>query len=214
MFSALRLTAHRSVVGGTSAHHRPTQASALRCISGTLAVLALFGGAAACGGDDKGPALSAAEFAEQANAICVAGDEELEEAGQDLVKGGQPKTQEIADFFTDKAVPIARRKLDQIEKLSPPADQRDAVEDMLAAGREAIDEVDEGLEEDPVAYLNEKGPDPFDDFDEMARELSLDRCASQPQPLPGAEGPTTTTTAPATTETTATPGTTATTTGQ
>lgn len=176
---------------------------------GTLVVLVLIGGAAACG-DDEGPALSAAEFTEQANAICVAGDEELEEAGQNLVKGGQPKTQEIADFFTDKAVPIARRKLDQIEKLNPPADQQESVEEMLAAGREAIDEVSDGLEEDPVAYLNEKGPDPFDDFDEMARELGLDKCASQPQPLPGGET-TTTTAPPATTDTTPTPETTATT---
>ncbi|MGH9036827.1 MAG: hypothetical protein ACRD0O_13770 [Acidimicrobiia bacterium] len=166
----------------------------MRRIAGTLAVLALLGGTAACGGDDKGPALSAEEFVKQANAACVAGDEELEKAGEDLVKSGQPKTQEIADFFLDKAVPIARRKLDQIEDLNPPADKRAAVKDMLAAGREAIDEVAEGLGDDPEAYLNEKGPDPFDDFDEMAREMGLDRCASQAEPLPGEGDPTTTTT--------------------
>jgi hypothetical protein len=162
-----------------------------------------MGGAAACGGDDKGPALSAEEFAKQANAACVAGDEELEKAGADLVKGGQPKTQEVADFFLDEAVPIARRKLDQIENLNAPVDQRAAVKDMLAAGREAIDEVADGLKEDPEAYLSEKGPDPFDDFDEMARELGLDRCASQAEALPGEGDQSTTTTAPAATDTTA-----------
>jgi hypothetical protein len=160
-----------------------------------LAVLALLLGGAACG---DGP-LSAEEFAKQANAACVAGDQELETAGQELAKSGQPTTQQIADFFLQKAVPIARRKLDQIEKLKPPADQQEAVKDMLAAGREAIDEVSDGLKEDPEAYLTAKGPDPFADFDEMARELKLTRCASQ-EPLPGGEGgATTTTTSPTST---------------
>ncbi|MGH9037603.1 MAG: hypothetical protein ACRD0O_17740, partial [Acidimicrobiia bacterium] len=101
----------------------------MRRIAGTLAVLALMGAGAACGGGDEGPALTADEFVKQANAVCVAGDEELEKAGEDLVQSGQPKTQEIADFFLDTAVPIARRKLDQIEDLNPPADKRAAVKD-------------------------------------------------------------------------------------
>ncbi|MGH9041265.1 MAG: hypothetical protein ACRDZ3_13655 [Acidimicrobiia bacterium] len=172
----------------------------------TLVVLLLIAAAPACGGgDDKGPPLSDEAFLEQANAACVAGDAELEKAGEDLVSSGQPKTEEIANFFLDEAVPIARRKLDQIEDLSPPANKAEVVEEMLAAGREAIDEVSEGLEEDPGGYLTEKGPDPFDDFDEMARELGLDKCASVAQPLPGEGDPATTTTTAATTpETTAT----------
>jgi hypothetical protein len=165
----------------------------VRWIVSVLALCALAG-TAACGGDDQ--ALSTAEFVKQANAACVAGDDELEKAGQDLVKGGQPEPKQIADFFIDRAVPIARKKLDQIEELSPPADKRHAVKDMLAAGREAIDEVADGLKDDPVGYLSAKGPDPFDDFDEMARELGLDRCASQEvEPLPGEGDSTTTTTA-------------------
>ncbi len=169
-----------------------------------LAVLALLLGGAACG-DDGGSALSAEEFAKQANAACVAGDQELEAAGQELAQAGQPSTQQIADFFLEKAVPIARKKLDQIEKLSPPSDQEAAVKDMLAAGREAIDEVADGLADDPDAYLTAKGPDPFADFDEMARELGLTRCASQKETLPGEGDATTTTTTAATTETTTAP---------
>ena len=166
-----------------------------------LVVLVLIAAAPACGGD----ALSAEEFIKQANAACVAGDAELEKAGENLVSSGQPKTEEIADFFLKEAVPIARRKLDQIEELNPPADKAGAVKEMLAAGREAIDEVTEGLEDDPGAYLTAEGPDPFDDFDQMARELDLDKCASVAQPLPGeGDGSTTTTTAATTPETTAT----------
>ena len=168
-----------------------------------LALLAVLLLGAACG-DDGGSALSAEEFTEQANAACVAGDKELETAGEELTKLGQPDTAQIADFFLQKAVPIARKKLDQIEALDPPPDQADEVKDMLAAGREAIDEVADGLEEDPEAYLTAKGPDPFTDFDEAARELGLTRCASQQQPLPGDGTGATTPTTSATPETTGT----------
>lgn len=178
----------------------------MRRIPPLLAVLAALTllGTAGCG-NDKGSALSAEEFAKQANAACVAGDQELETAGKDLTKNGQPTTKQIADFFLNQAVPIARKKLDQIEKLTPPADKREAVKDMLAAGREAIDEVSDGLKKDPEGYLTAKGPDPFADFDESARELGLNRCASQKEPRPDEGGsstttaPTTATTAPATT---------------
>jgi hypothetical protein len=173
----------------------------VRRIPPTLVVLALVLGTAGCG-DDKGSALSAEEFVKRANAACVAGDQDLETAGKDLTASGQPTTQQIADFFLNQAVPIARKKLDQIEKLSPPADKRAAVKDMLAAGREAIDEVSDGLKEDPEGYLTAKGPDPFADFDESARDLGLNRCASQVAPGEGGStttAPTTATTAPATT---------------
>ncbi len=183
----------------------------MRRIPPTLLVLtlALVLGTAACG-DDKGSALSAEEFAKQANAACVAGDQELETAGKDLTAAGQPTTQQIADFFLNQAVPIARKKLDQIEKLNPPADERAAVKDMLDAGRDAIDEVSDGLKKDPEGYLTAKGPDPFADFDESARELGLTRCASQVAPVEGGSStttapPTTDTTAPPTTDTTAPP---------
>ncbi|MGH8991948.1 MAG: hypothetical protein ACRDYV_02105 [Acidimicrobiia bacterium] len=179
----------------------------MRRVSPVLALilLAALAIATACG-DDNGPPLTAEQFVEQANAACVAGDAELEKAGKDLTTSGQPKTEEIAEFFLDSAVPIARRKLDQIEALNPPADKAEAVKEMLAAGREAVDEVEDGLKDDPGAYLTEKGPDPFDDFDERARELGLDKCASQAQPLPGeGDGSTTTTTPPATTPPDTTP---------
>lgn len=168
--------------------HVPLPFRPMRRISWALAVLTVPLGLAACGGDDRGPALSAEQFREQSNAICVAGDAELEKAGEELFRNGQPKVQELADFFLDKAMPIARRKLDQIEDLNPPEKDRERVKEMVAAGRQAIDEVEDGLEEDPLSYLNDTGPDPFEDFDELATELGLDRCASAEEPLPGDEG--------------------------
>ena len=133
---------------------------------------------AACG--DDGSALSAEEFRRQGNAICKAGDAELEEAGKDLLGGDGttlPSPKALADFFAEKAIPIARKKLDQLEQLDPPTGARKAHEEMIAAGREATDEVADGLQKDPEAFLAETGPDPFDEFNELATDLGLDECA-------------------------------------
>ena len=151
--------------------------AALLAVAGIVLCAA---GLAGCGDDE--PALSAEEFRRRGNAICLAGDAELEQAGEALFGddvGALPEPQAIATFFTDKAIPIARKKLDQLEQLDPPERDRETLEEMIAAGREATEHVEEGLEEDPEQFLNETGPDPFDDFDELARDLGLDDCAGK-----------------------------------
>lgn len=142
--------------------------------------------ASACGSDGGGQSrpLSAEEFRERGNAICTAGDAELEKAGGELFGAdGQtlPSPEALAEFFTDKALPIARRKLDQLEALNPPEKDRESLEEMISSGREATDEVEEGLRDDPEGFLAETGPDPFADFDEMAAELGLDECVGREQ---------------------------------
>lgn len=142
------------------------------------AALVLAAGLVACG--DDASALSADEFRKEGNAICQAGDAELEEAGKGLLgeEGDTlPSPKALADFFTGQAIPIARKKLDQLEKLRPPQGDRDTHEEMIASGREATDEVEKGLKKDPEGFLAEKGPDPFDDFNEAALDLGLDECA-------------------------------------
>ncbi|HLF40118.1 MAG TPA: hypothetical protein VI854_01460 [Acidimicrobiia bacterium] len=166
---------------------RPTPCPARRpgprrlAAAAALTALALAG-AGACGSEEDSPALSPEEFRKQGNAICAAGDTELEKAGEKLfgTDGKTVPTPEVlAEFFTGNAIPIARRKLDQLEALEPPKKDRELVEEMIASGRDATDEVEEGLEDDPKGFLSEKGPDPFDDFDEMATELGLDECVGR-----------------------------------
>lgn len=48
--------------------------------------------------------------------------------------------------------------------------------DIFTGEAEATDEVDAGLKKDPEGFLAEKGPDPFDDFNEAALDLGLDEC--------------------------------------
>lgn len=147
----------------------------------TVAVLVALA-AVACGGDGDegdGPRLSAEEFRRQGNAICRAGDADLARAAEGLFGEDGitlPEPQELVRFFTEEALPVARRKLDQLEGLRPPEGDRETVAEMIQSGRDAVDEVEEALREDPEGFLRETGPDPFADFDELATELGLDDC--------------------------------------
>ncbi|MNC97398.1 hypothetical protein D3C83_150450 [compost metagenome] len=50
---------------------------------------------------------------------------------------------------------------------------------MLESGDKATDTVEDGLKKQGAAFLAAKGPDPFKEFDETARELKLTDCASK-----------------------------------
>ena len=141
------------------------------------AVLIAGAGLVACGSDDEKP-LSAEEFRQQGNAICSASDVELQREGQKLLGDGKsmPTPDKLADFFKDEALPITRRKLDDLAKLNPPAKDKETFVEMIATGREAAEELEEGLKENPAGFMGASAPDPFADFDKMAAELDLDDC--------------------------------------
>ena len=141
------------------------------------AVVVAGAGLGACGSDDEKP-LSVEEFRQQGNAICSASDVELQKEGQKLLGDGKsmPTPDALAEFFKDKALPITRRKLDELEKLKPPAKEEETFVEMISTGREAAEELEEGLKEDPAGFMGGSAPDPFADFDKMAAELELDDC--------------------------------------
>lgn len=153
--------------------------SVLRRSGPALAGLALSVGLAACGGDET-PTLSAEEFRKQGNAICEASDAEMEKRGEERFAGDKELSREaLAELFTEDAIPLARRRLDRLARLRPPVADRKGLEEFVAAGRRAIDEVEEGLQKDPEGFLAQTGPDPFEDFDDLALDLGLDRCARE-----------------------------------
>jgi hypothetical protein len=149
----------------------------MRTIALALAALALS--LAGCGGDDQ--ALSTTEFQEQGNAVCKEGDAQLAEKGKRLFGPdgkAPPSVEALAAYFREDALPVARAKLDGLDRLDPPEGERKKVERMLAAGRRAIDEVDQELKKDPIAYFSAKGADPFEEFNRLAAELGLHGCAA------------------------------------
>jgi hypothetical protein len=150
----------------------------MRRIALCLFVVALGGAGAACGGD-SGSALSADDFAKQANAICKQGDEKLAEAGKDVLKDANTSPDKLAKFYLEHAVPNARFKLKEIGKLKPPSKDKSKVKKMLDAGDKATDTVEDGLKKQGAAYLSVQGPDPFKDFDSMAKDLKLTDCAAK-----------------------------------
>ena len=76
-------------------------------------------------------------------------------------------------------MPNARTKLTEIGKLHPPGSDKSKVKKMLAAGKKATDTVEGGLKKQGAAFLTSKAPDPFKDFNAMARDLKLTDCAGQ-----------------------------------
>jgi hypothetical protein len=146
------------------------------------AVAALAVPLAGCG--ENSHALSSTEFQKRGNAICKQGDAEMVEKGRTLFGPdgkSTPSAEALAAYFRNDALPVARTKLDGIDKLDPPTPDRKKVDRMLAAGRRAIEQVDEELKKDPITYLSGKGPDPFAEFNRLGGELGLDDCTASEQ---------------------------------
>ena len=150
----------------------------MRRIALCLFALAAVGAGANCG-DDAGPPLTAEEFAAQANAICKAGDAKLAQEGQEILKNPDTPADDVTKFYLKHAVPNARYKLKEIGKLNPPVKDKDKVKKMLTAGKRATDAVEDGLEKQGTAFRQgQAGSDLFKEFDDLARELNLNDCAT------------------------------------
>lgn len=139
----------------------------------------LLAASAACGGGGDGSAPTSEEFAAAANRICAEGDEMLAEANDAVLEANrseQLNLAQTAEFFAETVLPIARGRLDALSDLEPPSGDEDLLADMVAAGREAVDEIAAGLRTEGEEFLTASGPNPFAEFDVLAAELGLSRC--------------------------------------
>lgn len=142
-----------------------------------LCLLTLSAIGVACG-DDKGPRLTADEFAAQANAVCKAGDSKLAEAGNTALKDATTPEKRV-DFMLQYIVGSARDKIEGIGKLNPPKKDEAKVEKMLDVGEKAADILEDGLKEQGLNFPGGGTPELLKEFDKYARELKLDDCASK-----------------------------------
>ena len=142
----------------------------MRKLSVIAAALALTL-AAGCG-DDGGPSeesLTKAEFIEQADAICAAGNKELNSLEPEFAAGKNPA--EIVDsFVSEELVPVLQAEHDDIEALGAPEGDEAEVENLLASLQEAID----AAEEDPMAFVI--SDDAFAAADKAAEDYGLQEC--------------------------------------
>jgi hypothetical protein len=156
----------------------------------TFALLAALGAlaVAGCGGDDdtssttgtsgasgaSGTALTQDEWAQQADAICAAGDKEIDATGREIFGDQQPSQDEIDQFVTETLVPSIQGQLDAIRALTPPEDIADDVTTFLDDANAALDEI----RDDPSLVTASGSDQPFSEVNAQAKELGLTECGS------------------------------------
>lgn len=150
-----------------------------------LLVAALAAGSllAACGGDDDDGGgeqpLSKAEYIKQGDAICAAGDREIEQGAEeafgDLERGQQPSARAIGEFGQETVLPSLQKQIDQLRELPAPEGDQDEVNAIYDAADEGIRELREGKPEDFV----EKGDAAFEEANRLAGEYGFQNCGGQ-----------------------------------
>jgi hypothetical protein len=152
-----------------------------RLITALLALIALAALAAAgCGGDggDGGDRLSAAEFREEADAICAEYDQKI----QDL---GEPESLDDLNSFIERAIPIIEEGFNKLDELQPPeeleADWNRAMDinsENLQLTRDLQAAAESGNAERVQEILAQAGNNE-EEKDRLARELGLQRCGQE-----------------------------------
>jgi hypothetical protein len=150
----------------------------MRRIALCLSALTVLGLAGVACGDDKGPRLTADEFAVQANAVCKEGDQKLADAGNNALKDATTPEKRV-DFMIEYIVGSAKDKIEGISKLNPPKKDEAKVQKMLDVGEKAADQLEEGLKKEGLNFQGGGTPELLKEFDRLARELNLNDCASK-----------------------------------
>ena len=160
-----------------------------------VAVLALGLVAAGCGGDDDettsttssttttgtsgasgatgaGGSPERAALIEEADAICTAGDKEIDEAAKEAFGDSQqePSASDQEAFVEDTVVPNIQDQLDQLSDLDPPEADADEFQGIIDDAQSALDE----LADDPSVLTS--GDDPFAEVNQRAQAFGLSAC--------------------------------------
>jgi hypothetical protein len=140
---------------------------------GSVLAIALI--AAGCGGDDDndgGEALTKQEFLAQGNAICTAGDKEIETAFQTAIGNTKPTQEQLNAVVTDSLVPSIQGQIDDIRDLPAPEGDEDHVGQILDESELALQDV----KENPSLATQGGGQDPFAAVNEQLNEYGLTAC--------------------------------------
>lgn len=126
---------------------------------------------AGCGDDDDdATSLTKDGFIAEADAICAAGDEEINAAGEQL--GQTPQGQELIDFAEDVVIPSIQTQHDEIAALPVPEGEEEEVDELLTALQQAIDD----LEQDPAQIAEGNAAESFQEVNQLAEDFGLTNC--------------------------------------
>jgi hypothetical protein len=147
-----------------------------------LASTAALAFAGCSGGDDStsastAAALTADEWATQADQICAQGDKDQQAAikqffQQNGISGNQqPTAAQFEQLATEVVIPTIQEQIDAIKALPIPEDTSDQVQQFLDQAQADLDEI----KNDPSQIINESA---FDNTEKLAQGLGLQNCAS------------------------------------
>jgi hypothetical protein len=149
-----------------------------------VAVAAVALVAAGCGSGDSSTdstaSLSKAEFVKQGNAICEAGNKEINAGFEEFSKESgfskknQPTQADFEEGAEEIVVPSVRKQIDEITELGAPEGEEDQVEAFL---ENAEAQLEKG--EEDASLLADENNDLFAGVNKEAQALGLNSCASE-----------------------------------
>jgi hypothetical protein len=140
-----------------------------------LPLLAILAGAAV-GCSDEEDRLTAAELAEQGNAICEDVNEEFDAAFADV--GDEEPTPEQIQEFAATAAEITGDAIGRFEDLEPPEDVEQEWDDTLEAARAAQAQLEDASESPEAAEeLFATEEDPFDEVNAGLESVGITACS-------------------------------------
>jgi hypothetical protein len=113
-------------------------------------------------------------FVAQANAICAAGNAEIEALAAATFGSGTPPTEEQLLDVLDQVLTNVRAQIDAIDALAPPAALAAAVDEWLIAGRSGVD----AARNQGTAFFDPAGDNPvFAEANLLATAIGVTECA-------------------------------------
>jgi hypothetical protein len=142
-----------------------------------LLLLAVACGDGGGGGKGQEKTVSKAEYVRQGNQICR---ESMEDFNQ-LFETDFPVVPSQVPAFSEKAVPIFNKRMNDLRELGTPEGDRDEVEEILDAGDKAVADFEAAARDErrAVELFQAEGGQNQQEFEEKARAYGLTQCAEE-----------------------------------
>jgi hypothetical protein len=152
---------------------------------------------AACGGDDEDSgddsASSSDDFVAQVTEACDAAGAELTDSQEALQSAVLEGEGDLGELVADELVPVYDGLISDLEAITPPEDQADAYDDLLANLNESVDLLENNADELFAATTGEENEvtqqaDELEaESDQLASELGIPATCGEGEPA-GATG--------------------------
>lgn len=155
-----------------------------KLLTAAVAAAVLAALVAGCGGGDEttdeSVTLTKVEFIKQGDAICKAGNKEIEEGFEefaeenDLPENKEPSKEQGVELVETVILPSVQQQGEELRELGAPEGDEDQVDEMLTALEDAVAEG-----EDEPELLFEGDTDPFGDANQQAKAYGFKVCGEE-----------------------------------